>query len=376
MGYFRRGALIERIASTATSNGTLTLSSSSRTFQRFTGSSNHTVVLPDATTFAADTTSNGYPRFVIENRSTGSIKVNANGGGFVALVPAGADRTIHLADTSTAAGVWDAQDHIYGIDVPLRLHAGSPVDSKIYISPNTLRGPDGSALSTGLISTTLPSVAASTLDFQTGSTTGATFTVSFPSTTVGQFRRVGFTLLPDGSITVLFSAAAASVGALALPGTVFSTSGIAIGYVDVEATASTAFKTAGSATSIIEPDVGGTARIVRIIGAGGGGSGGGLAGAGTTAPSGGSFPYTLSSTDDGKVIEVDTTAARTINAHAAATGFKVTIKDISGQASLNNITFVKNGSQTIEFLSSNYIMEADYGVWSFVFNGTNWDLVG
>lgn len=160
---------------------------------------------------------------------------------------------------------------------PLRLFASIPSDAVLNIAAAEVQLADGTGKSVPPNSSTIPTVPASTINFQTGGTTGATFTgLTFPTTTVGQFRRLGLSLLASGQIGAIWSAAAASVGALANPGTVFIPSGIPIGWIDLEATAATAYKTAGSATSIIENAVGGTSRI-KVFGSGGGGSGTGNA---------------------------------------------------------------------------------------------------
>jgi hypothetical protein len=160
---------------------------------------------------------------------------------------------------------------------PLRLFASNPSDAFLHFSPQEIQLADGTGKSVPPTSSTIPTVPASTINFQTGATTGATFTgLTFPSTTIGQFRRVGFTLLASGSINAIWSPAAASVAALANPGTVFVPTGVPLGFIDLEATASTAYKTAGSGTAIIENSVGGVSRI-KVFGSGGGGSGTGNA---------------------------------------------------------------------------------------------------
>lgn len=101
----------------------------------------------------------------------------------------------------------------------------------------------------------------------------------------------------------------------------------------------------------------------------------GLAGAGVTQPLVGEYPLTLTDDDDGRVILVDTTAPRTINAHNAPANFKITFKDISGQANTNPITFVRFGAQEMEGLAADYLMESDFGSWSWVFDGNDWLLI-
>jgi hypothetical protein len=101
----------------------------------------------------------------------------------------------------------------------------------------------------------------------------------------------------------------------------------------------------------------------------------GVAGAGAVRPLNAEYPLTLTADDDGRVILVDSSVSRTINAHNAAANFKITFKDIAGLANTNPITFVRFGSQEMEGLPANYLMEAAYGSWSWVFDGNNWHLV-
>lgn len=155
---------------------------------------------------------------------------------------------------------------------PLRLYASATPDALLNIAASQVQIGNGAGLSVSPQSSSVPSFAASTINFQTGATTGGTISMSLPTTTVGNFRRAAFTLNSSGTLVVTFSAEAASVGALANAGTLFG-SGQPIGWIDLQATAATAYKTAGSATSVIENSVGGTSRIVSMgNGSGGGGS--------------------------------------------------------------------------------------------------------
>ena len=158
-------------------------------------------------------------------------------------------------------------------DAPLRLAASSPADAKLNFAAQEVLTADGAGTSTPTIKGTIPTVVVSTIDFQTQATTGATFNITFPTTVIGKFYRLGFTLLTDSSITANFSIEAATVGALVNPGTLFAT-GTELGWIDLEATSTDGkFKTAGSSTSIIENGVGGTARVVRLPSGGGGAAG-------------------------------------------------------------------------------------------------------
>lgn len=98
------GDLIEGgFTTTATAGGTTTLTDASTKIQEFTGSSNQTVVLPNATTL-----SNGRT-FTIHNNSTGILTINANGGTQVALISNLTSANIQLTNNGTAAGVWDVE---------------------------------------------------------------------------------------------------------------------------------------------------------------------------------------------------------------------------------------------------------------------------
>lgn len=94
--------------------------------------------------------------------------------------------------------------------------------------------------------------------------------------------------------------------------------------------------------------------------------------AGTVVEEPVSYPVTLVAGDFNKTFLIDTSAARTINLHAAATNFKITIKDIVGTASTFPITLVPNGAQKIEGVAANYTLESDYGTWAIIFDGTDW----
>ena len=139
-------------------------------------------------------------------------------------------------------------------DSPCRLSAAYPTaDAKLYIQPNEIEMGNLTGISIFPIQKSVVTVAASTIDFQTQATSGATFVVSWPSSTIGQFRRAGLSLLANGSINVSFSAEVAVEGTLANPGTLFIDGAIPLGWVDLECTnVAGYFKTIGSASNIIE----------------------------------------------------------------------------------------------------------------------------
>lgn len=162
---------------------------------------------------------------------------------------------------------------------PLRMYANNPANAIINFQAYEVNRVDGTGASVPPLKSTVLAFPASTVNFQTGATTGGSFTMTFPTSTIGFFRRVGFTLLASNTIQAIFSAEAATLGAVANAGTLFIKSGIPLGWVDLEATGATAFKTAGSASNIIENAVSGVP-TVHVFGSGGsGGSGTGDASA-------------------------------------------------------------------------------------------------
>lgn len=86
-------------------------------------------------------------------------------------------------------------------------------------------------------------------------------------------------------------------------------------------------------------------------------------------------PYAITSANNRATFLVTTAGgAFTFNLPAAAlnAGLRFTVKDISGQASTNNITIARNGSESIEGGASNYLCQSDWGSWTFICDGTNW----
>jgi hypothetical protein len=166
---------------------------------------------------------------------------------------------------------------------PLRMFASFPTPNPLLnFEASNLELGSGVGRSVPPIESVVPTVAASSINFQTGVTAGTTFTVegaafALPTTTIGQYRRVAFVLNSSGAIDMKFSAANAVLASLENPGALFdSLTGIPIGWIDLEATAATAYKTAGSATAIIENKVSGTSRINifgQLVAASGSGKG-------------------------------------------------------------------------------------------------------
>jgi hypothetical protein len=99
-------AFIEALTSTTMAGSTLTLTASAGTaFQQFTGtgSTSHTLVMPDATTLPI-----GIQYFITNrNTGTGTVTVNANGGGGLQIMAAGSQLVLTLVAHGVAAGTWD-----------------------------------------------------------------------------------------------------------------------------------------------------------------------------------------------------------------------------------------------------------------------------
>jgi hypothetical protein len=90
--------------STATAAGTTTLTASSNHYQRFTGTTTQTIVLPVTSTLAAGLT------YAIENASTGNLTVNSSGGNLVVtVIPGVTVQCMCIGTTLTTAADWDPE---------------------------------------------------------------------------------------------------------------------------------------------------------------------------------------------------------------------------------------------------------------------------
>lgn len=134
----RTNNFIGNIATTATAAGSTVLTITSAHTQQFTGTTTQTVVLPNATTL-----SNGHS-FLITNRSSGVVTVNANGGGLVQTMAAGSQTLVTLIDNGSAAGSWDSSYALGGAG------AGT-VTSVSVVSANGFAGSVATATSTPAI---------------------------------------------------------------------------------------------------------------------------------------------------------------------------------------------------------------------------------
>jgi len=90
-------------------------------------------------------------------------------------------------------------------------------------------------------------------------------------------------------------------------------------------------------------------------------------------------PYTVDTTTKDYVVLIDTATiagAVTINLPTGATGRVITFKDVGGSANTYNITLTRAGSESIEGVASNYVMDADYQAVTLACYGSDWFIVG
>lgn len=93
---------------------------------------------------------------------------------------------------------------------------------------------------------------------------------------------------------------------------------------------------------------------------------------GSSVTNPGAYPYTVLPAD--QIVQVDTSAARTINlppATSFSTGKPLYIKDHTGNGTTNAITVVPNGAETIDGMASASIT-VDWGVMRLYSDGSNW----
>lgn len=162
-------------------------------------------------------------------------------------------------------------------DAPLRMAASAIPDAVLNFSSSLLAAADGANKVVSPVKKQIFSgLTNPTINFQTQAVSNAAdFDVTWGTATLGQFRYAAFTLIGSGKIKVLFSGEFGSEAALAAavnPGSLFVSGGSPIGYVTLQATNASpaAYKTAGSATDIIE-----NAKIYRPAASGGGSATGG-----------------------------------------------------------------------------------------------------
>lgn len=95
-------------ASTATSGTTTTFTVTSAYYQRFTGSSAQTVVLPDATTVAKG------QGFIIDNDATGALTLQDGSAGALGVCVPGMAAFVFCENNTTTAGSWSGYMFVPG----------------------------------------------------------------------------------------------------------------------------------------------------------------------------------------------------------------------------------------------------------------------
>ena len=80
--------------------------------------------------------------------------------------------------------------------------------------------------------------------------------------------------------------------------------------------------------------------------------------------------YVIGSTDF--LIYCNHTTAITITLPAPTAVRAFLIRDISGLIETNNVTLVRHGSENIEGLAANRILQSNFGSWWVTSDGTNW----
>jgi hypothetical protein len=95
-------------------------------------------------------------------------------------------------------------------------------------------------------------------------------------------------------------------------------------------------------------------------------------GGGATVVTPASYPHSAA---NNTIILVNTSAPRTINLPAPSASANITIKDATGQAATNNITIARSGSEQIEGVGANYLIQGDWASIRLVSDGTNWFIV-
>ena len=274
MGSFAQGALIEQRTTTSNTGGTTTLTVSSTTYQRFTGTLAQTVVLPLAPTLLIGR------YFVIENESNASITVELQDTTFLTYIASGTQRRLDLYNNATNNGDWVPSPQ-FDVIGPLTLRATRPTASSIlHITSNQVYGTEGNLNSTSPIDDLINVFPDTTIAFNTGTATGGITggtvytlggTFTRPSVTSGQYVRLVFVYVSaTNNLNTKFSSSSLTRSGLTNPGTLYAAiDGLPIGYIDLISTGSFNFSSATSAISSIE-----NKDIVRFsAGAGIGGAG-------------------------------------------------------------------------------------------------------
>lgn len=86
-----------------------------------------------------------------------------------------------------------------------------------------------------------------------------------------------------------------------------------------------------------------------------------------------STPLTLA--HDGAILHVDTTGGAvslTLLDPTTASGFTFKVRDVANKFGTNAVTLVRNGSEQINGLAADFVLDADGGEWTVFCDGTNY----
>lgn len=289
--------LIEGFTSITSAAGTTTLTVASTYCQQVTGSTTQTIVLPDCTTLVV-----GH-QFLIQNRSSGVVTVNANGGGLIQTMPANSQTLLTCLSVGTSAGTWDTQQSTNNA-------GGGTVTSVTFTGDGTVLSstPSSAVTTSGTLTAALNTQAKNTIfagpssganaaptfrsqvyadvspvfkipTFQrflsTGTTTGYLFTISTSTTCA-----VGDTYTNNGNTYTVLAALSAQTGQVLF--TSGSSAPTASGTLTRATGAGTASVTFSANTPLATYTVPASPPIfikIRTLGAGGGGGGSNASGA-------------------------------------------------------------------------------------------------
>lgn len=104
----------------------------------------------------------------------------------------------------------------------------------------------------------------------------------------------------------------------------------------------------------------------------------GVGGGGTLSINAAASPYSVTSSNNGQILLVDTSAGPVqlnFPAPGSNTNLKVTVKDAKMNFDVNACTFHRNAAELFENLASDYVAQAPGGDWTVMTDGTNWSIV-
>ena len=88
------------------------------------------------------------------------------------------------------------------------------------------------------------------------------------------------------------------------------------------------------------------------------------------------FPYSITSASDGIVHLVNTTAGPgQFQLPSPQANLKFIVKDVGGAFATNPLTLLRDASESLEGLAADYVMESNYGTWTWICDGTDWVLI-